>query len=75
MDMEQWLHKLSDSAAPFAIDIGLKIVGALALWIGGRIVISAIRGVVRRASTKRHLDPTLVRYLDSALGLLLQFLL
>lgn len=75
MDMEQWLHKLTDSAAPMAVDIGTKIIGALALWIGGRIVISAIRGVVRRASAKRHLDPTLVRYLDSALGLLLQFLL
>ena len=45
------------------------------IWIVGRIVISAIRGVVRRASTRRNLDPTLVRYLDSALGLLLQFLL
>ena len=36
MDMEQWLHKLSDSAAPMAVDIGTKIVGALALWIVGR---------------------------------------
>jgi small conductance mechanosensitive channel len=75
MDMEQWLHKLSDSAAPMAVDIGTKIVGALALWIVGRVVISAIRGVVRRASNRRNLDATLVRYLDSALGLLLQFLL
>lgn len=58
-----------------AISIGGKIVGGIALWIVGRIIISAIRGVVRRSSEKRHLDPTLQRYLDSVLGLLLQFLL
>ena len=75
MEIEQWLHKVLDSAAPMAISIGSKIVGGIALWIVGRIIISAIRGVVRRASEKRHLDPTLQRYLDSVLGLLLQFLL
>lgn len=75
MEIEQWLHKVLDSAAPMAISIGSKIVGGIALWIVGRIIISAIRGVVRRSSEKRHLDPTLQRYLDSVLGLLLQFLL
>jgi small conductance mechanosensitive channel len=75
MDMEQWLHKVTDSIAPMAVDVGLKIIGALALWIVGRIVIRALRGVARRAGDRRHLDPTLLRYLDSALGLLLQGLL
>lgn len=75
METEQWLRKLSDSVAPAAVDIGTKIVGAIALWIVGRIIIRAIRSVVRRAGERRNLDATLVRYLDSALGLLLQGLL
>ncbi len=75
MDTEQWLRKLSDSIAPTAVDIGTKILGAIALWIVGRIVIRAIRGLVRRAGERRNLDSTLVRYLDSAMGLLLQGLL
>ena len=75
MDMEQWLHKASDSIVPMADDLGIKILGAIALWIVGGIVIKAVRGLIKRASERRHLDPTLVRYLDSALGLLLKFLL
>ena len=75
MEIEQWLHKVTDSIAPMAVDIGTKILGAIALWIIGSIVIKALRSLIRRASDRRHLDPTLVRYLDSAMGLLLKFLL
>ena len=75
MEIEQWLHKVTDSIAPMAVDIGTKILGAIALWIVGSIVIKALRSLIRRASDRRHLDPTLVRYLDSAMGLLLKFLL
>ena len=75
MDMEQSLHKVAESVIPMAVAIGTKLVGAVVLWIVGGIIISAIRGLVRRAGDRRHIDPTLVRYLDSALGLLLKFLL
>jgi small conductance mechanosensitive channel len=53
------------------IDIGLKIVGAFALWIIGRWVIrGAIRGVVATLE-RRSTDPTLVRYARSTLSIAL----
>lgn len=49
---------------------GLKLLGAIALWIIGRIIAAAVRRVVRKGLDSRHLDSTLVRYIDSMLGVI-----
>lgn len=73
--IQQFVTRLYDSIAPLAVSFAGKLVGAIALWVIGRIIISAVRGMVRRTSERRNLDATLVRYLDSILGVGLQILL
>ena len=73
--IEQFFQKTVESLIPFVLDIGGKLLGALALWIVGRIIISAVRRLIRRTSEARKVDATLIRYLDSVVGVLLQILL
>ena len=54
---------------------GTKLLGAIVLWIVGRMLVGFVRGLVRRLMTARELDATLTRYIDSALGVLLDVLL
>jgi small conductance mechanosensitive channel len=57
-----------------ALPIGTHIVGAILLWVVGRWVINMVRRLIQVGAGKR-LDPTLVRYLDSATSVLLTVLL
>lgn len=70
-----WLEQLKKVLMEYAVPIGGKIVGAIVLWIIGRIVIGAVQRGFHGTFEKRKLDPTLVRYLDSVLGVVLNLLL
>lgn len=70
-----WLSQLKKVLMEYAVPIGGKIVGAIVLWIVGRIVIGAVRRMFGRAFEKRKLDATLIRYLDSVIGVVLNLLL
>ena len=73
--IEQFFQKTIESLIPLVLDVGGKLLGAIALWIVGRMIIGAVRRLVRRTSEARHVDATLIRYLDSVVGVLLQILL
>lgn len=75
MDIQQIIDKLRDSALPLFVLFGTRLLGAIALWIFGRLIIRGVRRLVRVGSERRHLDPTLIRYIDSALNTALQILL
>ncbi|MFO0573938.1 MAG: mechanosensitive ion channel family protein [Polyangia bacterium] len=75
MDIQHIIDKLRDSALPLFVLFGTRLLGAIALWICGRLVIRGVRRLVRVGSERRHLDPTLIRYIDSALNTALQILL
>lgn len=66
-----WMAPLTESA----LDIGLKILGAIVLWFVGRLVIRLIKKGVEHSLTKRKIDSTIIRYSDSALNILLNLLL
>ena len=51
------------------------MVAAVALYFAGRWVIRGLRGVVRRALDHKKLDPTLAKYFDQTLGVILTILL
>lgn len=53
------------------VRIGLKLLGAIVLFLVGRWLISLALRLVGRAFTTRHLDETLSRYAQSALAVLL----
>ena len=56
-------------------DLGLKILGAFALWIIGRWLINVATGMIGRALSKQKLDHTLTRWIQSATGALLNIAL
>ncbi len=55
--------------------VGLKIVGAIVLWIIGRWLISLSLRLIGSALRKQKIDPTLIRYINSAVGALLNIVL
>jgi small conductance mechanosensitive channel len=71
----EWSDEGKRLLLTYAVPIGGKLLGALLLWIVGRTVIGWVRSMARHSLEKRKLDVTLVRYLDSVLGVVLNLLL
>jgi small conductance mechanosensitive channel len=58
------------------VDFGLKVLGAIAVWIVGRWLIGWVRrGAHATLQRGRRIDETLARYLSAALGVVLNILL
>ena len=59
----------------WAAQFGLKILGAIALWVIGRALIGFAIGLLRRALMKRPIEPTVINYLASTVSVLLNITL
>lgn len=70
-----FVDNLVATTLPVAIDIGTRILGALALWIGGRFAIGVITRTVKGRLVHRNIEPTLTRYVDSILSVVLKLVL
>ncbi|MDB5872807.1 MAG: mechanosensitive ion channel family protein, partial [Ramlibacter sp.] len=58
------------------VDFGLKVLGAIIVWLIGRWLIGWARRLAKAALQRgRHIDETLARYLSSALAVALNVLL
>lgn len=55
--------------------VGLKIVGAIALFIIGRWLIKLASALVSKALNRQNMDATIVRYISSALSVTLNVIL
>jgi len=55
--------------------VGLKILGAIAIWIIGRWLIGLALNMMGKALTKQKIDRTLIRYIHSAVAALLNIAL
>ncbi|HXZ81321.1 MAG TPA: mechanosensitive ion channel family protein [Terriglobales bacterium] len=55
--------------------VGLKILGAIALFIIGRWLIRLALALTTKALNRQRLDATIVRYISSALGIILNVVL
>jgi small conductance mechanosensitive channel len=53
------------------IAVAWKVAGALALWIVGRLLIRIARRMLSRALSNQRFDPTLSRYFETGLSVLL----
>jgi len=62
-----------------AIDVGvrfgIRIIGAIGLWIIGRWAINFVGRIINRWLVHQHLDPTLGRYIASAASIALNIVL
>ncbi len=64
-----------NAASTLVLDVGAKVLGAIALWVIGKWAIGLITRLSERGLTARKLDGTLTRYVISALGVVLNLLL
>ena len=58
-----------------ALDLGLKILAALAFWFIGRWLIGRVVSLMRAAMNRNHVDPTLIKYLGSIVAVALNIAL
>jgi small conductance mechanosensitive channel len=66
---------LSQSLATTALAVGLRLIGAVVVWIVGRYLIGFAVRMVSRALERQHVDPTLLRYIGSIVSVSLNILL
>lgn len=57
------------------VNFGLKLIGAFGLWWAGRWLISVVMRMITTGLQHKNLDPTLKRYLDSVLSVVLNIVL
>jgi small conductance mechanosensitive channel len=69
------LKEISLVATDVVTRVGLKILGAIVLWVVGRMVIGFAARLVRRAMERQGLDPTLARWLGSSVIVVLNIAL
>jgi small conductance mechanosensitive channel len=62
-------------ALTYALPIGGKLIGAIILWIVGRMVIGGVQRMAESGLQHRKIDPTLGRYVHSVIGVTLTILL
>jgi len=70
-----WADEAQRIFITYAVPIGGKLVGAIVLWIVGRVLISGVQRVAERGLEHRKLDATLSRYVRSMIGVTLTILL
>jgi len=69
------LSAMMQTVTTMLTTVGLKILGAIAIWIVGRWLIGLVLRLIGSALTKQRIDPTLIRYIHSAVAALLNIVL
>lgn len=69
------LQKYQDLAIHYATEFGVKILAAIAFWMIGRWLIGMVVSMVQGALTRQKVDPTVLRYVGSAVTVMLNVLL
>jgi len=69
------MNSLVQSGWTMAIALGIRVLEALALWIIGRWLIGFALRIIGRGMTRQKIDPTLIRYIQNAVGAILNIVL
>jgi small conductance mechanosensitive channel len=69
------VQKYQDLAITYASEFGIKILAAIAFWVIGRWLIGVVLRLVNAGLEKQKVDATVLRYIASALAVLLNILL
>jgi len=75
MDTGHVIEKIQLTVLPVLVNFGSRLLGAIALWVCGRLVIRLVRRMIQKACSSRRLDSMLMSYLDSVTDIGLQGLL
>jgi small conductance mechanosensitive channel len=69
------IEKIKEMLVVQGTNFGLKVLGAILIWIVGTWLISMLVRVMERAMKLKHVDGTVIRYLASSLSVLLKVVL
>jgi len=69
------MDTLMQSGWTWAIAAGIRVLEAIALWIIGRWLIGFALRLIGRGMTRQKIDPTLIRYMQNAVGAILNIVL
>ncbi len=73
--MQTKLDALMQAGWAALIALGMRVLEALALWIVGRWLIGFVINLIGRGMTRQKIDPTLIRYIQNAVGAILNIVL
>jgi small conductance mechanosensitive channel len=73
--METKMDSLMQAGWTALIALGMRVLEALALWIVGRWLIGFAINLIGRGMTRQKIDPTLIRYIQNAVGAILNIVL
>jgi len=68
-------NQIMQTITTIAIAFGLKIIGAIVVWVVGRYLISLAVRLVSNALEKQRVDPTVLRYLGTVVSVTLNIIL
>ena len=57
-----------ETARPMLVAFGLKVLGAIAVYIVGRWLIGLASDLIMRALERQKVEPTVIRYIGSMLS-------
>ena len=69
--MPDYIAPIHQFLTTTALDLGAKILAALAFWIVGRWLIGRVIAVMQGAMNRNHVDPTLTKYMGSIVAITL----
>ncbi len=69
------IMKLQELATTYVMDLGVKILAAIAFWVLGRWLIGLAVRLVQRSLQRQNVDPTVLRYVGSIITVTLNILL
>jgi small conductance mechanosensitive channel len=64
-----------DKGWTLIVALGIRVLEAIAIWIIGRWLIGLALRIIGRGMTKQKIDPTVIRYIQNAVGALLNIVL
>lgn len=73
--MGEWMVNFDKFMASYLIPVGWKVIGAIFLWIVGSWAIKFIGNLSGRGMRAQKLDPTLVKYLEATIRVILRIVL
>jgi small conductance mechanosensitive channel len=74
MDTSRFSEYMQSGKA-LVLSLAIAVVSALALWIVGRWLIGLVHRIIGRSMAKQHIDPTVIRYIQNAVGAILNIVL
>jgi small conductance mechanosensitive channel len=69
------LQAMFESAKPALIAIGLKVVGAIVIYIVGRWLIGIAGALIQKTLERQKVEPTVIRYIGNTIAVALNVLL